>query len=99
MDTEFPLVLEAWKMFGLAHTMNLNACRNYREEMKRRIALARTLILKPKVFINDEPPSGLGPNYLQRDNRIIEGPYKKKTGTSSLIFTHDVDCARVISGE
>jgi len=64
--------------------------------MKRRVALARTLILNPKIILYDEPTSGLDPitsKEIIELMRRIQKQYK----TSSLIITHDVDCARVVS--
>lgn len=64
--------------------------------MQRRVALARALILKPKIIMYDEPTSGLDPI---TSNEIINlmRSIQKEYNTSSLIITHDVDCARVIS--
>lgn len=64
--------------------------------MQRRVALARALILKPKIIMYDEPTTGLDPitaNEIIELMRSIQIEYN----TSSLIITHDVDCARVIS--
>ncbi len=64
--------------------------------MKRRVALARTLILKAKIILYDEPTSGLDPitaKEIIELMRRVQRQYK----TSSLIITHDVDCARVIA--
>lgn len=64
--------------------------------MQRRVALARALILKPKIIIYDEPTSGLDPitaKEIIQLMRNIQQEYK----TSSIIITHDVDCARVIA--
>lgn len=60
------------------------------------MALARALILKPKIMMYDEPTTGLDPitaKEIIELMRIIQ----KKYHTSSIIITHDVDCARVIS--
>jgi len=64
--------------------------------MKRRVALARTLILQPKIILYDEPTSGLDPITA---NEIIQLILKiqRTHNTASLIITHDMDCARVIS--
>ena len=64
--------------------------------MQRRVALARALILKPKIIMYDEPTTGLDPI---TSNEIIQlmRSIQKQYNTSSLIITHDVDCARVIS--
>lgn len=64
--------------------------------MKRRVALARTLILQPKIILYDEPTSGLDP-ITSKEIIILMQDIQKKYNTSSLIITHDVDCARVIS--
>lgn len=89
------LVLEALENVGLAHTMNLMPD-ELSGGMKRRIALARTLILKPKIILYDEPTSGLDPITAKEIIELMRS-IQKKYGTSSLIITHDVDCARVIS--
>ena len=64
--------------------------------MQRRVALARALILKPEIIMYDEPTTGLDPI---TSNEIIQLMWtiQKEYNTSSLIITHDVDCARVIS--
>lgn len=64
--------------------------------MKRRVALARALILKPKIIIYDEPTTGLDPITAKEIIELMKG-IQSKYKTSSLIITHDIDCARVIS--
>ena len=90
-----PLVVEALENVGLAHTMDLMPS-ELSGGMKRRVALARTLILKPKIILYDEPTSGLDPITAKEIIELMR-TIQKKYGTSSLIITHDVDCARVIS--
>lgn len=90
-----PLVLEALENVGLAHTKDLMPS-ELSGGMKRRVALARTLILKPKIILYDEPTSGLDPITAKEIIELMRN-IQKKYGTSSLIITHDVDCARVIS--
>ena len=89
------LVLEALGNVGLAHTTELMPA-ELSGGMKRRVALARTLILRPKVILYDEPTSGLDPITSKEIIELMRS-IQKKYGTSSLIITHDVDCARVIS--
>jgi phospholipid/cholesterol/gamma-HCH transport system ATP-binding protein len=93
-DTE-PLVREALENVGLAHTMDLMP-EELSGGMQRRIALARTIILKPKIILYDEPTSGLDPITSKEIIELMRN-IQKKYGTSSLIITHDVDCARVVS--
>jgi len=89
------IVQEALENVGLLYAIDLLPA-ELSGGMKRRVALARALILKPKIIIYDEPTTGLDPitsNEIIQLMRTIQKKYK----TSSLIITHDVDCARVIS--
>ena len=89
------LVMEALENVGLAHTLNLMPA-ELSGGMQRRIALARALILKPKIILYDEPTTGLDP-ITAKEIIMLMMNIQKKYHTSSLIITHDVDCARVIS--
>lgn len=90
-----PLVIEALENVGLANAIDLMPS-ELSGGMKRRIALARTLILQPKIIIYDEPTTGLDP-ITAKEIIILMKSVQKKYNTSSIIITHDVDCARVIS--
>lgn len=90
-----PLVTEALENVGLAHTVNLMP-EELSGGMKRRIALARTLILQPKIILYDEPTTGLDP-ITAKEILLLMVSIQKKYNTSSIIITHDVDCARAIS--
>jgi phospholipid/cholesterol/gamma-HCH transport system ATP-binding protein len=90
-----PLVMEALESVGLAHAIDLMP-NELSGGMKRRIALARTLILKPKIILYDEPTTGLDPITSKEIIELMKS-IQKKFKTSSIIITHDIDCARVIS--
>ena len=94
MDTN-ALVMEALENVGLAHTVDLMPA-ELSGGMQRRVALARTLILQPKIILYDEPTSGLDP-ITAKEIIILMQDIQKKYNTSALIITHDVDCARAIS--
>ncbi|PTM06749.1 MAG: ABC transporter ATP-binding protein [Bacteroidetes bacterium] len=94
IDTE-TMVVEALESVGLASAIDLMPS-ELSGGMKRRVALARTLILQPKIILYDEPTSGLDP-ITAKEIIILMQDIQKKYDTSSLIITHDVDCARVIS--
>ena len=64
--------------------------------MKRRVALARAIILHPKIIIYDEPTTGLDPITAKEIIQLMRD-VQKIYGSSALIITHDVDCSRVIS--
>lgn len=89
------LVMEALNNVGLAHTVNLMP-EELSGGMQRRVALARALILKPKIIFYDEPTTGLDP-ITAKEIILLMRSIQKKYNTSALIITHDVDCARVIS--
>lgn len=89
------LVLEALENVGLARTIDLMP-EELSGGMQRRIALARALILKPRIIIYDEPTTGLDPITAKEIIQLMMN-IQKKYKTSSLIITHDVDCARVIA--
>lgn len=89
------LVMEALENVGLEHTLDLMPA-ELSGGMQRRIALARALILKPKIILYDEPTTGLDP-ITAKEIILLMMNMQKKYQTSSLIITHDVDCARVIS--
>jgi phospholipid/cholesterol/gamma-HCH transport system ATP-binding protein len=61
---------------------------------KKRIGIARTLILEPLVMLYDEPTSGLDPITSVEINDLIR-EVQKKYNTSSIIITHDLTCAKV----
>ena len=62
--------------------------------MKKRIALARTLILKPEVVLYDEPTTGLDPVTSKEISHLIV-EMQQKFNISSIIITHDIPCVRI----
>lgn len=89
------LVMEALENVGLANAVN-QMPEELSGGMKRRIALARTLILLPSIILYDEPTTGLDP-ITSKEILLLMMSIQKKYNTSSIIITHDVDCARMIS--
>jgi phospholipid/cholesterol/gamma-HCH transport system ATP-binding protein len=90
-----PLVMEALESVGLASAIDLMP-NELSGGMKRRIALARTLILKPKIILYDEPTTGLDP-ITSKEIILLMQSIQEKYNTSSIIITHDVDCAKAIA--
>jgi phospholipid/cholesterol/gamma-HCH transport system ATP-binding protein len=62
--------------------------------MRKRIGLARTLILKPEIMLYDEPTTGLDPITSGEISELIL-EMQQKYNTSSLIITHDMACAKI----
>ena len=90
MDT---LVLEALKNVGLEDAMDLMPS-ELSGGMRKRVGLARTLILKPEIILYDEPTTGLDPITSEEISKLILN-VQKKYNTASIIITHDVECARI----
>lgn len=61
--------------------------------MKKRVGLARTLILKPEIILYDEPTTGLDPVTSGEISDLIL-KVQEKYNTSSIIITHDMKCAK-----
>jgi len=64
--------------------------------MLKRIALARTLILKPEVILYDEPTTGLDPVTAREIDHLIL-TLQKKYHTSSIVISHDMNCVKNIA--
>lgn len=62
--------------------------------MRKRIGLARTLILKPEIILYDEPTTGLDTITSKEISELILA-IQKKNKTSSIIITHDMACAKL----
>ena len=87
--TEVEEVLEA---VGLSQTMNQMPA-ELSGGQRKRIGIARTLILKPQIMLYDEPTAGLDPTTSMEINNLIK-EVKEKYHTSSIVITHDLTCAR-----
>ena len=60
---------------------------------RKRIGIARTLILRPLVMLYDEPTAGLDPTTSVGINKLIND-VQERYNTSSIIITHDLTCAK-----
>ena len=60
--------------------------------MRKRISLARTLVVDPLIMLYDEPTTGLDPVTSDEISELIN-EVQKKYQTSSIIITHDIKCA------
>ena len=61
--------------------------------MRKRISLARTIVVDPEIMLYDEPTTGLDPATSDEISSLIND-VQKKYKTSSIIITHDIECAR-----
>lgn len=62
---------------------------------RKRIGIARTLILKPEIMLYDEPTAGLDPITCTDINNLIN-EVQERYGASSIIITHDLTCAKTV---
>ena len=84
------MVMEALSNVGLEHTVDMMPV-ELSGGMRKRIALARTLILKPEIILYDEPTTGLDP-ITGREISDLMVEIQEKYKTSSLIISHDMKC-------
>jgi phospholipid/cholesterol/gamma-HCH transport system ATP-binding protein len=87
------LVMEALDDVGLGYTVDMMP-EELSGGMRKRIALARTLILKPAIILYDEPTTGLDPVTGKEISELIM-EVQKKYSTSSVIISHDMRCIKL----
>lgn len=94
-NTVEQLVLEALRNVGLEHTIDMMPA-ELSGGMRKRIALARTLILKPEIILYDEPTTGLDPITAREISELIV-EIQRKYQASSIIISHDMNCIKATS--
>ena len=62
---------------------------------RKRIGIARTLILQPEIMLYDEPTAGLDPITCIEINNLIN-EVQERFHTSSIVITHDLTCAKMV---
>lgn len=89
------MILDALEDVGLSYTVDMMPA-ELSGGMRKRIALARTLILKPELILYDEPTTGLDPvTGKEIINLMLD--IQHKYGTTSLIISHDMNCVKMAS--
>jgi phospholipid/cholesterol/gamma-HCH transport system ATP-binding protein len=88
-------VMAALTDVGLQHTIDMMPA-ELSGGMKKRIALARTLILRPAIILYDEPTTGLDPVTAREISQLIV-EVQQKYNTSSIIISHDMNCINTTS--
>ncbi|SDF50013.1 phospholipid/cholesterol/gamma-HCH transport system ATP-binding protein [Mucilaginibacter pineti] len=86
------MVAEVLENVGLAQTADLMPA-ELSGGMQKRIALARTMILKPEIILYDEPTTGLDPVTAREIDKLILS-LQEKYHTSSIIISHDMNCVK-----
>lgn len=77
---------------GLSHTIGQMPS-ELSGGQRKRIGIARTLILNPEIMLYDEPTAGLDPLTSIEINNLIN-EVQQRFHTSSIIITHDLTCAK-----
>ena len=85
-------ILEALENVGLADAL-YKMPSQLSGGMRKRISLARTIVVDPKIMLYDEPTTGLDPVTSDEISALIND-VQKRYKTSSIIITHDIECAR-----
>jgi phospholipid/cholesterol/gamma-HCH transport system ATP-binding protein len=88
-------VMEVLEDVGLAHTVDMMPA-ELSGGMRKRIALARTLILRPQIILYDEPTTGLDPVTGREISHLILQVQKKYNATA-IIISHDMNCINITS--
>lgn len=84
-------ILEVLENVGLADALNKMPSQ-LSGGMRKRISLARTIVVDPMIMLYDEPTTGLDPITSDEISLLIND-VQKKYKTSSIIITHDIKCA------
>ncbi|MGZ4055845.1 MAG: ABC transporter ATP-binding protein [Bacteroidia bacterium] len=106
-NLEFPLIMNKKKLSrkeidtAVDEVLDAVGLKDKKEQMpsdlsggqRKRIGIARTLILKPEIMLYDEPTAGLDPITSEEINELINS-VQKKYNTTSIIITHDLTCAK-----
>ena len=87
------LILETLENVGLAHTIDMMPV-ELSGGMRKRIALARTLILRPDIILYDEPTTGLDPVTAREISELIV-EVQHKYNASAMIISHDMNCINI----
>jgi len=87
------LVKEALQDVGLVEAID-KAPSELSGGMRKRLGLARTLILKPEIMLYDEPTTGLDPITSKEISKLIL-EVQRKYDTTSIIITHDIECVKL----
>lgn len=90
IDSNVEMILEAVGLLQAIDQMPAELSGGQR----KRIGIARTLILKPEIMLYDEPTAGLDPITCIEINKLIN-EVQERFDTSSIIITHDLTCAKI----
>ena len=85
-------IMDALENVGLSDSLNKMPSQ-LSGGMRKRISLARTIVVDPMIMLYDEPTTGLDPVTSDEISALINH-IQKKYNTSSIIISHDIECVR-----
>ena len=91
-----PLVTEKLKRVGLDADVLTKFPDELSGGMKKRVGLARTLMLNPKILIYDEPTTGLDPITVRLIHELIKETHETQKVTS-IVISHDIEIFKYAS--
>jgi phospholipid/cholesterol/gamma-HCH transport system ATP-binding protein len=65
--------------------------------MRKRVGIARALVLEPELVLYDEPTAGLDPTNSRLITELVEGLKAQAVTETAMIVTHDLEFARTVS--
>lgn len=95
---EEEIVEKVQKALKLVHLHNISGKKPAQISygMQKRVSLARTIALQPKILLFDEPTTGLDPVTTTAVNQLIQ-ELSRELKTTSLVVSHDMNCALTIA--
>ncbi|KKQ48769.1 MAG: Organic solvent tolerance ABC transporter, ATP-binding protein [candidate division TM6 bacterium GW2011_GWF2_38_10] len=89
-DEILPVVIEKLQSVGLAQDVLYKFPDELSGGMKKRVGLARTLMLSPKILLYDEPTTGLDPITVRVIHELIKKTHEEQKATS-IVISHDIE--------
>ncbi|MFA5075029.1 MAG: ATP-binding cassette domain-containing protein [Candidatus Babeliales bacterium] len=94
-ETILPLVIEKLKSVGLGEDVLYKYPAELSGGMKKRVGLARTLMLSPEILIYDEPTTGLDPITVKIIHELIKKTQEKLNATT-IVISHDIEIFKYV---
>jgi phospholipid/cholesterol/gamma-HCH transport system ATP-binding protein len=88
--------LEVLSLVGLGEDVLTKLPSELSGGMRKRVGIARALVIEPEMLLFDEPTAGLDPTNSKMVGELIL-KLKEGAGDTSIVVTHDVELARTVA--